>query len=472
MEYAIIEDVNPQTFSETRDNPMRETPLSKLGESRVLRAFMPIINAHNEQVAATARQAGRIEPLEVGPGDDCAVLAEPAPGQRTVVTTDTLVEDQDFMNLWPGGIAQTSEAGEFNLEPARSSGYDVGRKAATQNLADVAAMGARPASLFISLSLPGSTPYGWIDGFAHGIVDGINACGAAECVIGGGDIGDSTEMSVTVTALGYTDRAVLRSGARPGDTIALAGRTAWSDAGLRLLLNPLSLPATALLRAIAAGQDAEAVLGAVAQAWAQRQAEGTGALPTGVLPEGLIELARTLTPEDAAHMIAVCERAVASQHHPVSPIPAGEVARQHQASSMLDLSDGLVKDAGRVAAASGVQMRLDRAAVDAFAKSLLPLARLLLAIGERNEAGESPASLARTFVLVGGEDHGLLATFPGDVPEEFVPLGTCVADAPERGLSAELYGSERRHDTVTGAAVVMDGRSLDGMGWEHYGASA
>ena len=156
---------------------MRETPLSKLGESRVLRAFMPIINAHNEQVAATARQAGHIEPLDVGPGDDCAVLAAPAPGQRTVVTTDTLVEDQDFMNLWPGGIARAGEAGEFILEPARSSGYDVGRKAATQNLADVAAMGARPASLFISLSLPGSTPYGWIDGFAHGIVDGINACG-------------------------------------------------------------------------------------------------------------------------------------------------------------------------------------------------------------------------------------------------------------------------------------------------------
>ena len=451
---------------------MRETPLSKLGESRVLRAFMPIINAHNEQVAATARQAGHFEPLEVGPGDDCAVLAAPAPGQRTVVTTDTLVENQDFMNLWPGGIARVGEAGEFILEPARSSGYDVGRKAATQNLADVAAMGARPVSLFISLSLPGSTPYGWIDGFAHGIVDGINVCGATGCVIGGGDIGDSTEMSVTVTALGYTNRAVLRSGARPGDTIALAGRTAWSDAGLRLLLNRLSLPATALLRAIAAGQEVEAALDAVGQAWAQKQIEKQGEGSAVALPEGLIELVRTLTPEDAAHMIAVCERAVASQHHPVSLIPAGEVARQHQASSMLDLSDGLVKDAGRVAAASGVQMRLDRAAVDAFAKPLLPLARLLLAIGERNEAGESPASLARTFVLVGGEDHGLLATFPGDVPEEFVPLGTCVADAPERGLSAELYGSERRHDTVTGAAVVMDGRSLDGMGWEHYGASA
>ncbi len=369
---------------------MRETPLSKLGESRVLRAFMPIINAHNEQVAATARQAGHFEPLDVGPGDDCAVLAAPAPGQRTVVTTDTLVENQDFMNLWPGGIARVGEAGEFILEPARSSGYDVGRKAATQNLADVAAMGARPVSLFISLSLPGSTPYGWIDGFAHGIVDGINVCGATGCVIGGGDIGDSTEMSVTVTALGYTNRAVLRSGARPGDTIALAGRTAWSDAGLRLLLNRLSLPATALLRAIAAGQEVEAALDAVGQAWAQKQIEKQGEGSAVALPEGLIELVRTLTPEDAAHMIAVCERAVASQHHPVSLIPAGEVARQHQASSMLDLSDGLVKDAGRLAAASGVQMRLDRAVVDAFAEPLLPLARLLLAIGERNEAGRAP----------------------------------------------------------------------------------
>ena len=45
------------------------------------------------------------------------------------------------MNLWPGGIARAGEAGEFILEPARSSGYDVVRKAATQNLADVAAMG-------------------------------------------------------------------------------------------------------------------------------------------------------------------------------------------------------------------------------------------------------------------------------------------------------------------------------------------
>lgn len=461
--------MNPQTSSETRDNPTCEIALAQLGESRVLRTFMPILQAHNERAAAESSRAGHPIVLEVGPGDDCAVLAPTA--ERIVVTTDTLVQDQDFMDLWPGGIARMAEDGDPVLEPARSSGYDVGRKAATQNLADVAAMGARPASLFISLSLPGCTPYGWVEGFARGIVDGVNACGATECVIGGGDIGDSTEMSVTVTALGYTDRAILRSGARPGDTIALAGRTAWSDAGLRLLLNPLSLPATALLHAIAAGQNAEAALESVGRAWEKKQAEKSsgGASLSATLPEGLIELIRALTPEDAAHMLAVCERAVDSQHHPVSLISAGKIAGQYGASAMLDLSDGLVKDAGRIAAASGVQMRLDPLAVDALAEPLLPLARLLLAIAEHNKAGESPASLARTFVLVGGEDHGLLATFPGGVPEEFIPLGACVADAPERGLGVTLYGAERHHNTVTGAAVVMDGRSLDGMGWEHYG---
>ena len=68
-------------------------------------------------------------------------------------------------------------------------------------------------------------------------------------------------------------------------------------------------------------------------------------------------------------------------------------------------------------------------------------------------------------MLVGGEDHGLLATFP-QVPEGSCPWEPALRLMPERGLSAELYGAERRHDTVTSAAVVMDGRSLDGMGWE------
>ena len=86
---------------------------------------------------------------------------------------------------------------EASTEPAVA-----GTRSVTQNLADVAAMGARPVSLFVSLSLPGETPYGWVEDFARGLVDGVHACGAEDCAIAGGDMGASSEISVTVTALG------------------------------------------------------------------------------------------------------------------------------------------------------------------------------------------------------------------------------------------------------------------------------
>ena len=330
---------------------------------------MPIIEAHNERVTDALRASGRTEALEVGPGDDCAVLTPST--ERTVVTTDTLVQNQDFMDPWLGGFDGT-----------RSGGYEVGRKSATQNLADVAAMGARPVSLF------------------------------------GGDMGASGEISVTVTALGRTDRPVLRSGAQAGDTLALAGRTGWADAGLRLLLNPLSRPAMVLLKGIANGGLSH------------------DPLPEIPLSEGLLDLIGTLNSAEAAEMLEACERAIDAQMRPVSPVPLGEAARDAGANAMLDVSDGLVKDSGRIARASGVQIHLDEAAVDALAAPLLPVARLLLTIVEHNEGAESPASLARAFVLGGGEDHGLLATFPAEVPEGFTTLGSCRVDRAGRAHSA------------------------------------
>ena len=251
---------------------------------------MPIIEAHNERVTDALRASGRTEALEVGPGDDCAVLTPST--ERTVVTTDTLVQNQDFMDPWLGGFDGT-----------RSGGYEVGRKSATQNLADVAAMGARPVSLFASLSLPGETPYGWVEDFARGLVDGVRACGAEDCTIAGGDMGASGEISVTVTALGRTDRPVLRSGAQVGDTLALAGRTGWADAGLRLLLNPLSRPAMVLLKGIANGGLSH------------------DPLPEIPLSEGLLDLIGTLNSAEAAEMLEACERAIDAQMRPVSPVP-------------------------------------------------------------------------------------------------------------------------------------------------------
>ena len=74
--------------------------------------------------------------VPVGPGDDAAVIE--APDARTVISIDTLVQDQDFRLEWPSGY--------------RTTGYDVGWKSVAQNLSDINAMGAVPTSLVISLT--------------------------------------------------------------------------------------------------------------------------------------------------------------------------------------------------------------------------------------------------------------------------------------------------------------------------------
>ncbi len=149
----------------------------------------------------------------VGPGDDAAVLA--APDRRVVATTDILVENVHFRCDWSGP-------------------YDIGRKAAAQNLADVAAMGARPATLLLAFAAPGSLPVAWAIELARGFAAEAARAGA---VVAGGDMARSAAIVLSVTALGDLEgrTPVLRSGARPGDVVVLAGTTGASAAGLALL---------------------------------------------------------------------------------------------------------------------------------------------------------------------------------------------------------------------------------------------
>ncbi len=150
----------------------------------------------------------------LGPGDDAAVVA--APDRRVVATTDLLVQGRDFRTDW-------------------SSGADVGAKAAAQNLADLAAMGAVPTGLLLTLGAPPGTPLAWLEDLAAGLG---RACARWGTGVVGGDLSASAEILVSVTALGDLQgrEPVLRSGARPGDVLALAGALGRSAAGLALLL--------------------------------------------------------------------------------------------------------------------------------------------------------------------------------------------------------------------------------------------
>ena len=91
-------------------------------------------------IAALVDRLGTSASVEVGPGDDAAVVL--APDGRVVATTDVLVEGVHFRLDW-------------------SSPYDVGRKAAAANLADVAAMGGTATALLVGLAAPGDVPVSW-----------------------------------------------------------------------------------------------------------------------------------------------------------------------------------------------------------------------------------------------------------------------------------------------------------------------
>ena len=149
----------------------------------------------------------------VGPGDDAAVVR--AADGRVVVTTDVLVEGVHFRTDW-------------------SSAYDIGRKAAAQNLADVVVMGAQPTALVVALVIPASTPVAWAEDLARGLA---SESGRAGAVIVGGDIASGPVLVISVTAFGDLQGRppVTRGGAQVGDAVVLAGAPGRSAAGLAVL---------------------------------------------------------------------------------------------------------------------------------------------------------------------------------------------------------------------------------------------
>lgn len=153
------------------------------------------------------------EPVRVGIGDDAAVWT-PGPDQLSMITTDTLIEGTHFRLDW-------------------TDWRSLGHKMLAVNLSDVAAMGARAVLATITLGLSGDERVADLEEMYRGVASLAEPFGVA---IAGGDIVRTPgPMLLSVSAIGETDRVILRSGARPGDRIAVSGTLGASAAGLRLL---------------------------------------------------------------------------------------------------------------------------------------------------------------------------------------------------------------------------------------------
>jgi thiamine-monophosphate kinase len=285
----------------------------------------------------------------LGPGDDAAVLA--VPDGRVVATTDLLVDGRHFRRDW-------------------STAEDVGHKAAAQNLADLAAMGAVPTGLLLGLAVPPDTPVAWLEGLADGMRAECDPLGAR---VLGGDVVRADVLVLAVTALGdLRGRApVTRAGAKPGDMVAYTGRLGWAAAGLAVLGRGFRSPVSV----------------------------------------------------------------VAAHRRPEPPYEQGPRAAELGATAMVDVSDGLVADLQHVAVASGVGIELDTSRLEVPAKL--------------RDVGKALGVEPMDWMLAGGDDHALAATFPGGSPP---PAPWTVIGRVARGRG-----------------VVVDGSAYDApAGWDHF----
>ena len=161
----------------------------------------------------------------IGIGDDCAVIPIPQ-GHQALVTTDFSLENVHFKRAW---------------HPAES----VGHRCLARGLSDIAAMGGEPLAAFLSLALPRSLPQSWVDGFVRGL---LKLAAEFKVSLAGGDTAESPGgVLADIMVLGSVPKgkAVLRSGARPGDKIYVTGNLGASAAILDLLSRKKVRPADA-----------------------------------------------------------------------------------------------------------------------------------------------------------------------------------------------------------------------------------
>ena len=154
--------------------------------------------------------------VDLGVGDDSALLTPP-PQQQLVICADTSVAGRHF--------------------PLDTHPHAIGWKSVAVNLSDIAAMGAKPHSILLALSLP-QIDHHWLKDFSQGLYDCCDQFGVS---LIGGDTTQSPHLTITVTALGWieTGQAVTRAGAQVDDLICVSGTVGDAAFALQHMGHPL-----------------------------------------------------------------------------------------------------------------------------------------------------------------------------------------------------------------------------------------
>jgi len=268
--------------------------------------------------------AGTSPFVSLGVGDDAAILSLPD-GHSLHVSTDTMVAGAHY-------------------SPDMSA-EDIAYRAVMAAASDLAAMGAAPLGMLLSLTLP-EADGAWIARFAEGLRAAATDTGLA--LVGGDTTRGPATIGITVMGSAPTGSPLLRSGARVGDRVCVSGFTGDAAAGLAIL-------------------------------------------------EGKI------------HLSAAAENYLVKRFtRPAARLALGQSLRG-LASAAIDISDGLMADAGHLARASGVAIVIDRSA-------LPQSAALREVIDERQRA---------VWMLAGGDDYELLFTLPANavLPEGCTEVG-------------------------------------------------
>jgi thiamine-monophosphate kinase len=338
-----------------------------------------------ERIRRAATRGGQRVGRDIG--DDCAVLLLPR-GHEALVTTDFSLEHVHFRREW---------------HPPDS----VGHRCLARGLSDIAAMGGVPRAAFLSLALPAELPQSWVDKFVAGL---LKLASQFSVSLAGGDTAQSPDgVLADIMVLGSvpTGKAILRSGARPGDFLYVTGTL------------------------------------------------GSAAATLNQLRDG-----EKLRP-----------RSHPKHFYPEPRVDVGQFLREKKlASSMIDISDGLSTDLGHICEESGVGAVVYAAALPAasggsqnhrlvsghgFSRAVRRSTMTRALAPEGNPRERQMLSLA----LHGGDEYELLFTAH---PQRLIPRQ--IAGVQITRIGEILTGKQLRLATGDGRT-----RPLKPAGWEHFG---